>query len=169
MSWNVSYYQRTKTTDERFWEKVDIRSSNECWNWKASRNYKGYGNFYTSLGNSKDQHHSAHRFSWELHNGEIPDGLFVCHKCDNPSCVNPNHLFLGTNQNNMQDMSLKGRTGTKKGEQHFNSKLTASDIQNIFKLKDSGMLGKDISKMYGVTPANISYILKGKGWKHVTK
>jgi len=158
------YYQRFKTDGERFWEKVDVvgKRKNECWEWSGSKNKKGYGMFRYDGKNI-----STHRCSWILHYGEIPNDLFVLHKCDNPSCVNPNHLFLGTNEDNMKDMAQKGRAGTKFGTSHSNSKLCEEDIVEIFRLKNDGFLGVEIARIYNVTSANISYILKGKGWKHV--
>ncbi len=93
-----------------FWDKVDKKTTSECWNWKACKNKQGYGR----IGIAASQCVNAHRFSWVLHFGEIPLGHFVCHKCDNPSCVNPYHLFTGTRQDNTNDMVIKKRS------KHFN-------------------------------------------------
>ena len=87
---------------ERFWAKVD--KSGDCWLWTASKTKEGYGYFRFDGAMRK-----AHRMSWLLTNGEIPEGMLVCHTCDNPSCVNPKHLWLGTNRDNMDDMNAKGR------------------------------------------------------------
>lgn len=113
------------TTEELFWQKVDKKSDDECWEWLASKNNKGYGQFR----NNKNT--MAHRYSWELHNGEIPKiddypyTMSVCHSCDNPGCVNPNHLFLGTAKDNAIDRDLKGRHRCGKGINH--GKVTVPD------------------------------------------
>jgi len=95
-----------KTIKERFDEKYELITESGCWIWNASVNYRGYGKFQLKSNTTA----GAHRVSWELHFGKIPDGLYVCHKCDIPSCVNPNHLFLGTAKDNTADMHKKGRS-----------------------------------------------------------
>lgn len=92
----------------RFWSKVDIRSEDECWPWLASGLRTRYGSFSVGPKNKRRQS-TAHRFAWELINGDIPAGMYVCHRCDNPSCMNPNHLFLGTPSDNTRDMMAKGK------------------------------------------------------------
>lgn len=88
-----------------FWNKVDKNGNNGCWKWKGFKNKQGYGR----MGIAASECVNAHRVSWTIHNGEIPERCFVCHKCDNPECTNPDHLFIGTRQDNINDMMVKKR------------------------------------------------------------
>lgn len=158
--------RRRKTTDPiaRFWSHVD--TSGECWTWKLSTHgyLDGYGNF-TIHRRPKLQNIPAHRFSWELHNGPIPDGLWVLHHCDNPPCVRPEHLFLGTAQDNVDDMMAKGRQIIRHlgwGEQHPNAKLTNADAVEIRRLyAHEGLSQAEIARRYGVRDGTIARIRKG--------
>ena len=155
-----------KSLEDRFWEKVD--KSDGCWNWTAGHNGRGYGAFYgdgTML--------RAHRVSYELHYGPIPKqdsyhGMCVCHSCDNKLCVNPDHLFLGTHQDNMDDMYDKGRDVPLAGIRNGNSKLTESDVLNIRKVSKHGLVTqKNLSILYGVSVQLISRVINRGIWSHV--
>lgn len=124
----------------------------------------GYGNFSVA-GVSI----SAHRFSWELHHGPIPAGMFVCHRCDNPPCVRPDHMFLGTNADNNRDMRDKGRaSGGARGEQNHVALLTDEAVRDIRVRIARGETQSSIASVYGVHKSTIGKVSSGKNWGHVT-
>ena len=137
---------------DRFWSKVD--QSGDCWEWRASKR-RGYGQF------RYDGHYQlAHRVAWQLENGPIPTddsyhGMCVLHSCDNRSCVNPEHLFLGSANDNMQDKVSKGRQYTK---------LTKEDIPRIKDMLSCGARQVDIADWFGVSHRTISRISTGEAW-----
>ena len=156
-----------KTLKKKFWQKVDKRGPDECWNWTASKVGK-YGAI--RLGTKSLL---AHRASWEIHNGPIPDGdhhgtTCVCHKCDNTICCNPSHLFLGSHKDNMQDRDNKGRNINHVGEKHGCSKLKAIQIPYIRALYSAKVFNTvQLAKIYSVTAATISLIVNRKTWSHI--
>ena len=109
----------------------------------------------------------AHRASWLIHKGEIPEGLCVCHSCDNRSCSNPDHLFLGTPKENTLDMHKKGRHRSSSGINHYNVKLTEDDVRSIKELIKQRFSQSNISKRFNVHPGTIQNIADGKTWKHI--
>ena len=155
----------------KFKSKIGIEKDNGCMNWLGWKNKDGYGKF--SIAN---KYTFAHRYSYEFHIGKIPDGLCVCHKCDNPSCVNPKHLFLGTHFDNMQDMKKKNRQPYKKGaplninnkgSKHVFAKLDEDKVRDIkIKLAD-GVKGSILAQLYNVVDQTIYEIKNGRNWKHV--
>ena len=149
------------TLEKRFWSKV--RKTNNCWFWTAYLNNKGYGVFRL---NGKDQ--KAHRVSYKLNIGKIPKDLFVCHHCDNPGCVNPKHLWVGTAKDNAHDMIKKGRLFTPRGEKCGLAKLKNKDIQKIRDFYyEKGKSQQEISYLFGVSQVAISLVTRGKTWTHV--
>jgi len=144
------------TAEERFWRYVDCGM--DCWLWLAYKDPNGYGKF-----KYQGTYKLAHRVSYIIHYGEIPEGMCVLHKCDNPSCVNPLHLFLGTMQDNVNDMIDKGRCCS--GEKHPNSKRTQQQIDNIRLIYSNGGISqKSLGDMFGVSSRSISNIVNNKTW-----
>lgn len=147
---------------ERFYEKVE--KTETCWIWTGYINKKGYGEINPGGRSSAKR---AHRVSYELHIGQIPNGLMVCHKCDNRACVNPEHLFIGTAAINTRDMVLKGRANGPKGENNKSAKLTVEQVKEIRKRSELGESNKKLGKEYGVGADQISRIVNRKKWKWV--
>ena len=156
-------YKR-KSIEERFWEKVDVGEPNECWNWKAVVNWNGYGSFGL---NGKMVR--AHRFSWWLHNGEIPKNMYVLHICiANRKCVNPRHLYLGTQQDNMNDRDRQGRQSRLSGEAHGRAKLTDEQVIEI-RYRWENEIPRPTQQMlanaYETSQRNISFIVNNRRWR----
>jgi hypothetical protein len=140
-----------------FWSRVNVAAAGECWLWKGGLFNTGYGAFRYN-GNTRQ----AHRFAAEIQFGTIPRGMAVCHKCDVRACVNPEHLFLGTNSDNMADAARKGRMA--RGERVYRSRLTAEDVVAIRK---STLTHAAIAKHYGVHGTTICHVMNRKTWRHI--
>ena len=143
--------------EKRFWGKVQKCGDGDCWLWTGSRNKFGHGHF-----NNQPIGNTAHRTAWFLTNGAIPDGMFVCHRCDNPPCVNPKHLFLGTNEDNMRDAAQKNRTAH--GSRAHGSKLSEADIPVILEMLGKGISQSAIAVRFRVSQGQISRIKSGAIW-----
>lgn len=138
----------------------------------ANRDNKGYGRFHILVDwdASGRTIGFAHRVSWELTNGDIPDETpCVCHKCDNPACVRPDHLFLGTHRDNMIDMWKKGRAGESRGETHGNAKINDAKVRAMRRMYATKMFTQtEIAELFGISQDNVSLIVRSKAWAHVT-
>lgn len=163
-----SFYWRTsmrKNTSQDFWERVDKSRVDGCWEWNGRRHEDGYGEIDWH-GKTK----KAHRVAYELTFGSIPQGMNVCHRCDNPPCCNPAHLFLGTQSENIQDMDNKGRRNSKypvhRGEKHPFHKLSIAKVSEIRKRYASGEITQsELGEEYGVDNSCVSRIVRNLAWK----
>jgi len=150
---------------ERFWSKVDRRSDDECWPWKAS-GVDGYG--VIGSGGRNGIMLRASRVSWEFANGPIPNGLCVCHRCDNPPCVNPAHLFLGTLGDNNADTRSKGKHGYRRHVGTVNGRAILNEAQ-VLEIRDSIEPARVFAAKYGVCEGTIWAIRQGRNWKHLAE
>jgi len=147
---------------ERFHEKWVLNKETGCWEWIASLAGRGYGQIKCP---GERQNIYAHRLSWRIHFGEIPEGMYVCHACDNPKCVRPSHLFLGTSEDNHRDMKAKDRH--LRGSRNAVAKLTEEKVRQIHRLAQQGVSQGSIAKAFKVRQSTIWKILHGLRWEHV--
>jgi len=148
-----------KTLRERFEGKFIPEPNSGCYLWESTIEGDGYGQI-----RKNNRYTMAHRVSWELHNGAIPEGLCVLHRCDTPSCVNPDHLFLGTPTDNARDRDEKGRGNPRKGEDHGSAKLTEEDVRAMrASLQSCGKL----AFIFDTAKSNVSAIKRRDTWKHL--
>lgn len=167
-------YEANRMNTDKFWSNVAKGAADECWKWTRARHPKGYGQVWLA-----GKMRRAHRVAWELSNGPIPEGLHVLHRCDNPPCCNPAHLFLGTNADNVQDRDAKGRRVAASGDQHYSrtnpeavargeqngrAKLTEADVSAI---RASTETHREIAAQFGVDRSTISDIRRREIWRHV--
>lgn len=172
------FYSHRRNPDQadvakRFWEKVHKGdAADACWVWVASTTRRGYGTIRIG-----GRQLAAHRLSWELHNGPISDGLFVCHRCDNPMCVRPDHLWLGSHTENMQDMVAKGRRvdgpslnpeQRARGASHGCARLSNEDVVAMRALYDAGdASAKELAERFGLSLRHTFKIVRRQSWRHL--
>ena len=142
---------------DRFWEKVE--KGPDCWLWTAGRFSNGYGEFRVGSTNKP-----AQRVAWELTYGIIPEGVFVCHHCDNPICVRPSHLFMGTAADNAADMVSKGRN--RLGDRNGRSKVTWAQVDEIRELWTSGVNQQELAARYKISDSQVANIVHHKSWRY---
>lgn len=140
------------TPEQRFWPRV--KKTKSCWIWIGAKFPSGYGEI--SVNNRSIR---AHRFSYQIHYGPIPDGKIICHRCDNPACVNPDHLFLGTNKDNTQDMIRKKRGLV--GEKNPCAKLT---LEQVIEIRETNLPQRKIASKYGISQTMVGKIKRGTKW-----
>jgi hypothetical protein len=180
---------RNRPLNVRLWECVNKDGPipmhrpdlGPCWIWTGKLTFKGYGSIYPGADFIPPRRTIAtHRASWLLHYGEIPIGLWILHHCDNPPCIRPTHLFLGTAADNTRDMLAKGRAASGeraglrlhpesilRGEAHQNAKLKEPDIIHIRQLAANGICYADIAPMFGIARSTVGSIVQRRIWKHV--
>lgn len=160
----INYWGRSgrkrMSLEEKFWEKVDKKGEDECWNWKGALNKDRYGQF-----NYKGKPKLSHIVSYILVHGNVPKGLFILHKCNNPSCVNPKHLYIGTQADNMKQMVKDGRSLY--GEKNPNSKLNWEIVNKIRAeyVNDRNITIRKLSNKYNMPLGTIQNIIEDKTWK----
>jgi len=146
---------------ERFWKNVNVKTPIECWPWTNYTNPEGYGQIGDNCKTRR-----AHRVSYELYFGHLSDDLYVCHHCDNPSCVNPFHLYQGTEQQNTRDMVERDRQA--RGQDFSNTKLSDKEVLQIRReYKNTDLNQYDLAEKFGVNRSQIQRIVVGKHWTHV--
>ncbi|MCE5310429.1 MAG: HNH endonuclease [Acidobacteriales bacterium] len=175
----------TKDKASAFWQKIDKDGPmpdqsnphyiglNRCWIWTGRTNHNGYGRISVSF-DGKRIMARTHRISWEIHHGKIPDGMLVLHRCDNPACANPDHLFLGSHQDNQNDCTIKNRKNGRRGKRRpygprdftVPRVLTQNQVDEIRAMRRNLKVScSEIAKIYGVSRAMVWLIVTGKAWK----
>ena len=152
--------------ERRFWAHVSKGLPDECWEWRGTKRGNGYGflRFWVLPGNPEIK---ASRIMWLLVHGSVPVDRLLCHTCDNPACVNPDHLFLGTQQENIQDMVRKGRHSSHRGYKNPAARLNESQVREIRRLSDEGQSLRSLASQYGVSVGCVSLIRSRRTWKEV--
>lgn len=146
-----------------FWEKVEKKGPKECWLWKGGRNPQGYGTWsYRGIT------WRAHKMAYRLTKGNVPKGYQVRHSCDNPPCCNPFHLLRGTRKQNAQDAIRRNRLNPKRGEAHWASIFTESDVRKVHSLYATGKwTQRELADLFGSCHQSIGFILRGEHWAHL--
>ena len=155
------------TLEDRFWAKVERRSDDECWEWQASLDSRGYGNFGVPRNDGTGRYimQRAHRVAWELTNGPLQGSVqHLCHTCDNRKCVNPRHLFVGNPKTNMADCVAKGRLNDRRGENNPRSVVTA---ETVLAIRAEQLPLSKLMVKYGLPQTTVSDIRRRKTWAHL--
>lgn len=155
-----SHWHHSFSLEEAFWQYVTPGNPDDCWEWQQNRHSFGHGFL-----NYRRKQYQAHRVAYELHFGPIPEGLDCLHKCDNPPCCNPAHLFLGTQGDNNVDRSKKGRSA--RGSKVHSAKLTETDVVAIRSMRANGATIVGLAKLYGLSETHTAGIIARRKWKHI--
>lgn len=157
-----------RSVTRQIMELVTIHPGTRCWRWMGSED-RGYGVMQGRYEDGRYRHVRAHRLTYEVFNGEIPDGLNVCHSCDTPSCVNPEHLFAGTQSDNITDMYRKGRREITYGSANAWAKFTEDQIAEMLRYLLYGLQIAPVARTFGIAAATLSFARSGKRWKAVPR
>lgn len=156
---SIVQHKKLRLMDTGFWERIDQSGGPDaCWEWQGIRS-QGYGVCWRTTDHGLFQ--KSHRFAWYLTHGPIPEGLFVCHACDNPPCCNPAHLFLGTIQDNNRDKMIKGRQPRVTGEANPSSRLSDDDVSEIRRLRAAGVSRRVVAAQFGIKAGSVTQITIG--------
>ncbi len=150
------------TLRERFEDKWEVVTESGCWLWVARLNKHGYGTFQIGCRSCL-----AHRVSFEIYRSPIPEGMEILHKCDVRACVNPQHLYVGTQFENMRDRSERSSWEQAKGSQSVRSKLTEEDVLEIRRMSSAGRSYAELSERFGICKSNVATIVRRETWRHV--
>lgn len=161
--WSIATEEEKIKRLTHLYENLITKHDNKCWILNKVPSKNGYVHF--NMGRNK--YILAHRLSWIIHRGNIPDNLMILHKCDNPPCTNPDHLFIGTHADNVKDKINKKRHNASHGSSHYNAKLNDDMVLKIKKLIKEGYSQSAIAHKFEVRPSTIQNIADGKTWKHV--
>lgn len=154
--------RKPESIEVRFWRRV-IKSDG-CWEWSGAMKENGYGSFSGFVKTDRGwRSEYAHRASWLIHFGPVPVGSDVCHTCDNRKCVRPDHLWIGSRKENLNDMVLKGRSNA--GAKHWNAKISESDVVGIKERRAKGCTVRSIAQEYEISRSQVDRICKGKRWR----
>lgn len=159
--------RRVKSLEERLWSRCIPEPNTGCWLWLGTVTTRGYGQL--RRGGQDEPLVSAHVAAWEVHNNaRVPSGLLVCHTCDVRACVNPGHLFVGTHQENMDDMKRKGRKSVPRGEDRPGHVLTSESVASIrIRYANGGIFQRHLAEEFGVSESAINHIVNYKRWTHI--
>lgn len=167
----ITIEQVKSVTPAKFWNKIKFAEPDQCWEWQGALNEDGYGRFWTWVSVKKSSSvEASHRKLYLLLFGELQKDICVLHKCDNPKCCNPNHLWPGTRADNNRDMISKGRArhdANPRGSEHKNSKLTEAQVIELRRRINNGEKQKVVAKDFNMSRAQTCVIANGKRWKHV--
>lgn len=158
---SIDCRKKMVSEEDRFWWYAVKKDG--CWEWTGETNPRGYGRLKVD-GYRRVQ---AHRFSYEIHKGAIPEGMLVLHKCDNPPCTNPDHLFLGTTQDNTDDMIRKGRKIVIRGNNLPQAKINDESVRDIRSRCSKGESQKSVALHYGLSQSSVSLIVNRINWSHI--